>query len=108
RLFARMRTRGLTPEQLFDSLALATGGTDSEPTAPAYGVAPFNPATPRADFLRRFPNQAQRPEQQTSIPQALYLMNRALGAGAVRRRRTGGSAPRRQPAARRGASSSCS
>jgi hypothetical protein len=83
RLFARMRTRGLTPEQLFDSLALATGGADTEPSAPVYGAAPFNPATPRADFLRRFPNQDRRSEQQTSILQALYLMNGTIVTDAV-------------------------
>jgi hypothetical protein len=82
RLFARRKVRGLSPEQLFDSLALATGQKDEEPVNPAFfrGV---NPASPRADFLRRFPGQAKRTEQQVSILQALYLMNGKIVADAT-------------------------
>jgi len=84
RLFARMKVRGLTPEQLFDSLALATGQKDEDqPIAPASPFGPFNPNTPRAEFLRRFPNQDKRTEQQTSILQALYLMNGKIVADAT-------------------------
>ncbi len=78
RLFARQRVRGLTPEQLFDTLALVTGGPEPELYNPAMGFGGFNPASPRGDFLRRFPNQDKRSEQQTSILQALYLMNGKL------------------------------
>jgi hypothetical protein len=84
RLFARMKVRGLSPEQLFDSLALATGQKDPEPdytTNPFFGRV--NPGTPRADFLRRFPNQDKRTEQQVSILQALYLMNGKIVADAT-------------------------
>lgn len=61
RLFARMPLRGLSPEQLFDSLAQATEYQDS-------GVT-------RNQFLARFPAQEHRTDHQTSILQALYLMN---------------------------------
>jgi hypothetical protein len=75
RLFARMPLRGLTPEQLFDSLATAT-----EYQEPAGAVDPFiavrgNQQSPRAQFLAKFPGQEARTEYQTSILQALYLMN---------------------------------
>ena len=72
RWFGRMRVRGLSPEQLFDSLVLAGGGKDD--------AAPYDARSPRADFLRRFPNQERRSEQQTSILQALHLMNGKLVA----------------------------
>jgi hypothetical protein len=82
RLFARMKVRGLSPEQLFDSLALATGQKDEEVVNPyVYGRVDF--VTPRADFLRRFPNQDKRTEQQVSILQALYLMNGKIVADAT-------------------------
>jgi hypothetical protein len=74
RLFARMRVRGLSPEQLFDSLALATCQKDDPDSLPRAADAP----SPRADFLRRFPNHDRRAAQQTTILQALYLMNGKL------------------------------
>jgi hypothetical protein len=82
RLFARMRLRGLSPEQLFDSLALATGQKDDDAVNP-YVYSGLTFATPRADFLRRFPNQDKRTEQQVSILQALYLMNGKIVADAT-------------------------
>lgn len=71
-LFARMAVRGLSPEQLFDSLVEATAYQEQstidqrrQATLPA-----------RFEFLRRFPNQpGSRTEAQTSILQALTLMN---------------------------------
>jgi hypothetical protein len=82
RLFARMRTRGLTPEQLFDSLALVTGVEEDIDRLPG-SFRPMMPNSPRAEFLVRFPNQDRRAEQQTSILQALYLMNGPLVTGAT-------------------------
>jgi hypothetical protein len=78
RLFARMAVRGMSPEQFFDSLAQATR-FEVEPQ----GVGPYDPRLPflspaRAEFLARFPNQDRRTESQTSILQALYLMNGRL------------------------------
>src|SRR5207244_8970300 len=61
--FARMPLRGLSPEQLFDSLAEATEYRDS-----GTELARFR-------FLARFAAQEQKTNYQTSILQALYLMN---------------------------------
>ena len=74
RLFARMPLRGLSPEQLFDSLAIAT---ECAETAPGDLNESLNlvPQTPRAQFLAKFPSQEQRTDYQMSILQALYLMN---------------------------------
>jgi hypothetical protein len=85
RLFGRMRVRGLSPEQLFDSLVLATGGKDEslEQYNAWAGFRGVPNNTPRGEFLRRFPNQDKRTEQQTSILQALYLMNGKLVADAT-------------------------
>jgi hypothetical protein len=71
RLFARMSLRGISPEQLFDSLAEAT----------EYGVrGSGNPQPARGQFLARFVAQEHRIEYQTSILQALYLMNNEFTA----------------------------
>ena len=72
RLFARMALRGMTPEQLFDSLAQATGFRELV-GVPVRGG--FNPAAPRAQFLVKFASQERKTETQTSILQALSLMN---------------------------------
>ncbi len=60
--FAQMPTRSLTPEQLFDSLALATGCAE----------------THRARILSEFAGLDRPTEAQTSILQALSLMNGEL------------------------------
>lgn len=76
RLFARMNVKGLSPEQLFDSLAQATGYREEVPAAArfAFGV----PAdSPRGQFLNKFAGGARRTDAQTSILQALTLMNGA-------------------------------
>ncbi len=62
RAFARMALRGLTSEQMFDSIALATGLRTDGTQA-------------RADFLNRFASQERATEKQTSILHALALMN---------------------------------
>jgi hypothetical protein len=74
--------KGLTPEQLFDSLAVATG------YKPPANPRPMNPAPPdaRAAFLARFAGGQPRTETQRSIPQALMLMNGAFIAAATRPR----------------------
>jgi hypothetical protein len=72
-LFARMPLRGLTPEQLFDSLGEATefnGGVSANPEA--FYLASRGA---RNQFLGRFSAQEQKTDYQTSILQALYLMN---------------------------------
>jgi hypothetical protein len=78
RLLPRMPLRGLSPEQLFDSLAVATElpGTESEDPRTNF----FGPPSPRARFLARFPAQDPNSDYQTSILHALYLMNSDLVA----------------------------
>ncbi|HEY2159517.1 MAG TPA: DUF1553 domain-containing protein, partial [Isosphaeraceae bacterium] len=80
RLFARGPVRGLTPEQLYDSLAQAVG----LPSEPAQNVRAVVPTGPRAAFLEKFAAGDDRPtERETSIPQALAVMNGALVADAT-------------------------
>jgi hypothetical protein len=74
RLFARMAVKGLTPDQLWDGLVQATGYRD--PTPPEQRVYDLN--SPRAVFLSKFASQEKRTEHQTSIPQALALMNSSV------------------------------
>ena len=76
RLFARMSVRGLSPEQLFDSLVQATGMTADSGTPNPRQDAAINSI--RAQFLARFGNQEKRTEYHTSILQALALMNGKL------------------------------
>lgn len=74
RVFARMPLRGLSPEQLFDSLAVATEYPDAgggDPREQSFGP----PQSPRGQFQAKFPNQDLQTGYQTSILQALYLMN---------------------------------
>jgi hypothetical protein len=74
RLFARMPLRGLSPEQLFDSLAVATEYQDTSPADPLAALRGGG-GSPRAQFLAKFAAQDQKTDYQTSILQALYLMN---------------------------------
>jgi hypothetical protein len=76
RLFARMSVKGLTAEQLYDSIVEATRykeqGEVADPRAAAFG----QPVGVRAEFINRFSNHSdKRTEFQTSILQALALMN---------------------------------
>jgi Protein of unknown function (DUF1549)/Protein of unknown function (DUF1553) len=76
RLFARASVRGLTDEQLYDSVATATGYRD-----PNGQVNPFviGGNSPRSDFLEKFKAGAENPsDRKTSIVQALTLMNGQL------------------------------
>ena len=71
--FARMTVQGLTGEQLFDSLATAVGFF--EPTQ-QQNVFAFGQSGPRGEFLELFaPDNNSVTERQTSILQALALMN---------------------------------
>ncbi|HEV8062488.1 MAG TPA: DUF1549 domain-containing protein, partial [Gemmataceae bacterium] len=74
KLFARMSLRGLSPEQLFDSLAVATECSETAPVDPNDSFF-GGMQSPRAQFLAKFPNQDQKIDYQMSILQALYLMN---------------------------------
>jgi hypothetical protein len=75
RNFARMRVRGLTPEQLFDSLVSATYYRDMQMPNQRQFVAP-NSA--RGEFLAKFSTTERLSDVQTSILQALTLMNGKL------------------------------
>jgi hypothetical protein len=75
-LFARAAVRGLTGEQLYDSVATATGYRD-----PNGQLNPFviGVNSPRSEFLEKFKAGAENPsDRQTSIVQALTLMNGQL------------------------------
>ncbi len=74
RLFARMPLRGLSPEQLFDSLAVATEYQETMTAGPRVNFI-GGPQSPRSQFLAKFAAQDQKTDYQTSILQALYLMN---------------------------------
>jgi hypothetical protein len=73
RLFARMALRGLSPEQIFDSLSMATGFREKRP-----GRSSFLDDTLRAEFIKQFATTNKRTEFQTSILQSLMLMNGKL------------------------------
>lgn len=73
RLFARMAVRGLTPEQVFDSVAQAIGY--HEPYR-ANRSRSIDRGGPRGEFLEAFGNDADfLTERQTTILQALMMMN---------------------------------
>ena len=86
-LFTRMPVRGLSPEQLYDSVieaAVGPKGHSENPYQPVYDFQPRpgNPA--RNQFLIKFANQDKRHESQTSILQALYLMNNGFLADKIK------------------------
>jgi len=73
RLFARMALKGLSPEQLFDSIGQATGYY--EPYANRNNVGMMNTGA-REDFVQMFDNRRDSViEQHTTILQALSMMN---------------------------------
>jgi hypothetical protein len=75
RQFARMSLRGLTAEQLFDSLVQATGHRETGPSSP-YIVNFGNGRRARDEFVNKFASASEKPtDVQTSILQALTLMN---------------------------------
>jgi hypothetical protein len=81
RLFARMTVKGMSGEQLYDSLAEATGLVEQQ--APNRRFGPFN-MTARQEFLAKFDaSNMKRTEYQTSILQALSLMNGQVMANAT-------------------------
>jgi hypothetical protein len=73
RKFARMTAKGLSAEQLFDSLSTATGYRDTPPSADAAFGWPAR--SPRGLFIAKFGGGAARTDMQVSILQALSLMN---------------------------------
>ncbi|HKI32559.1 MAG TPA: DUF1549 and DUF1553 domain-containing protein [Gemmataceae bacterium] len=84
RLFAKMPVKGMTAEQLFDSVSAATGYREQGgPQNPFFGAN-----TPRSEFLTKFASQDKRTESTTSILQALALMNGKLVADATNAERS--------------------
>jgi hypothetical protein len=81
RQFARMPVKGLTAEQLFDSLSVASGYRDN--MTAQMRLMQFGNQTPRTQFTERFSDQEKRIEYHTSIPQALTMMNNQLIADAT-------------------------
>ncbi len=84
RQFSRVLVKGLTPEQLYDSIVQATGYRD--PTPANQRLYDFQ--SPRAVFVSKFSAQEKRTEYHTSIPQALALMNSQLMADATSLKRS--------------------
>jgi hypothetical protein len=74
RLFARMPLKGLTAEQLYDSIGEASGSPDRA----ALSQRIFNFGSARQTFTDKFADQERRTEYHTSIPQALTMMNNDL------------------------------
>jgi len=78
-LFTRMPVRGLSPEQLFDSVVEAVVGPKGHArfnaTPTGMNFNPRQPNSPRAQFLAKFVNDDKRHESQTTILQALFMMN---------------------------------
>jgi Protein of unknown function (DUF1549)/Protein of unknown function (DUF1553) len=82
RHFDRLAIKRLTPEQLFDSLAQATGYR--EPAPARDGIPAVYRGGARSEFLALFASAgAPRTDVQLSIPQALALMNGPFTAGAM-------------------------
>jgi hypothetical protein len=82
RLFARMPIKGMSPEQFFDSLARATGYESELANRQQRRDNGF--ASARAEFLARFSNPVdKKTEHQTSILQALAIMNGSFVGDAV-------------------------
>ena len=78
-LFTRMPVRGMSPEQLYDSVIEAVIGPKGHDASgiyqPNFEFGPRQGNVGRAEFLAKFVNQDKRHESQTSILQALFLMN---------------------------------
>ena len=79
RLYARFPVQGLSPEQLFDSIAVVIG-TPLEGPGGAYLQ---NPGSPRRQFLETFAPFGKKTETPTTIIQALTLMNGGVVGGAT-------------------------
>ena len=82
-LFAHMPLRGLTAEQLFDSLAMATGYRDSGGGDDLISGLLGGNRSARSEFLTKFAPSERPIEAQTSILQALTLMNGKVTADAT-------------------------
>jgi hypothetical protein len=75
RRFARMNLKGLSPAQLFDSLVAATGFREPAFMRNQQNFGFGQPGNPRSEFLSRFASTERPTETNTTILQALMLMN---------------------------------
>jgi len=82
-LFARTSLRGLSPEQLFDSVATATGYRDSGGGDDLITSLLGGARSARSEFLTKFARSERSRETTTSILQALSLMNGKVIASAT-------------------------
>jgi hypothetical protein len=95
RLFARAVVRGLSAEQVMESMARAAshspkygdalGAIQNDLQAQQFGLQ----TTLRGDFMRRFPIQPRKTEAATSILQALFMMNGKVTAEMISTDREG-------------------
>jgi hypothetical protein len=81
RLFARMPVKGLSQDQLYDSFLLATATPNPNANQRRFN---YN----MNGFETKFASQEKSTEYQTSIPQALALMNNAMVANATHPQRS--------------------
>jgi hypothetical protein len=75
RRFARMSLKGLSPAQLFDSMVAATGFREPAYMRNQQNFGFIQPGNPRSQFLGRFASNERATETNTTILQALMLMN---------------------------------
>lgn len=90
--FARMNLKGMSPEQLYSSLVIATRYRDNTMNRGQFqtGFNQFRFGTVAADIRSKFLNSAdRRTEYQTSILQALTLMNGKFVTDATSLQRSG-------------------
>jgi len=73
RRFARMAMKGLSGAQIYDSFVVATGMANDGNLEPVFFDAQSQ--TPRGRFVKQFPTGGKVTESQTSILQALMMMN---------------------------------
>lgn len=75
RRFAKMSLKGMSPAQLFDTLVAATGFREPAFLRNQQNVGFVQPNNPRSQFLVQFANTERATETNTTILQALMLMN---------------------------------
>ena len=75
RQFAKMNLKGLSPSQLFDSMVAATGHREPAFMKQNQFIVAPQPNNPRSQFLNRFASSERSTETNTTILQALMLMN---------------------------------
>ncbi len=75
RTFAKMSLKGLTPAQLFDTMVAATGFREPAYMRNQQNFGFVQPNNPRSQFLTRFASNERATEANTTILQALMLMN---------------------------------